>query len=55
MDSQTSIIGVAILLLVIMPVIVLNKTRKSGKNKFIQTLKNLAESNSAAITQSDIW
>lgn len=55
MDLSTTIIGVAILVLCLVPLALANNKKKKRQQQLLQALMGLAESHYCKITQYDLW
>jgi hypothetical protein len=55
MDSGTTIFGLMLLLICILPIILLTRKRKKREKLFLQSLFRLAEKSNSKVTERDLW
>lgn len=55
MDSGTTLTGILLLLMCILPIVYLTRKRKKRENLFLQSLFSSAEKSNCKISQHDIW
>jgi hypothetical protein len=55
MDVGTTLIGIAILLMIIIPLVIINRKKKKLEAQFLQSFLFLGEKNNNRITIYDVW